>query len=62
MVFSICVILDIILSRVSCNVGVAGKGSGAICVISACCWFTVILETGTGDIIGAAYFGPEHAQ
>ena len=56
MVFSICVILDIILSWVSCNVGVADKGSGGICVISACCWFTGILETGTVYIIGAAVF------
>ena len=46
-VFSICVILDIILSRVSCKVGVADEGSWAICVISVCCWFTAILETGT---------------
>ena len=29
-IFSVCVILDIILSRVSCKVGVADKGSGAI--------------------------------
>ena len=28
MVFSICVIFDITLSRVSCNAGVANKGSG----------------------------------
>ena len=53
---SIRVILDIILSRVSSNVGVVDKGSGAICVISACGWVTAILETGTVYIIGTAVF------
>ena len=37
MVFFICVMLGIILSRVSCNVAVVNKSSGATCVISACC-------------------------
>ena len=46
MVFSICVIFDIIFSRVSCNIGIADKGLGAICVISACCWFTAMLGAG----------------
>ena len=58
MIFSICVILDIILSSVSCNVGVAdtNKDSGAICVISACCWFIATLETGTVYIMRIAVF------
>ena len=55
MVLPICVILDI-LSRVSCNVGVADKSSGAICMISARCWFTAILENKTEYVIGAAVF------
>ena len=56
MVFSICVTLDIILSRVSCSVGVADEGSGAICVISVCCWSTVILGTGSVYKMGTAVF------
>ena len=56
MVFFICVILGIILSRVSCNVAVVNKSSGATCVISACCWFAAILETGTEYQIRAAVF------
>ena len=52
--FSICVILDIIFSRFSWKVGVSDKSSGAICVISACCWFTAILETGTVYLIRTA--------
>ena len=55
-VFFICVILDITLSRVSCKVSVADKGSWAIFVISVYCWFNVILETGTVYIVGLAVF------
>ena len=54
--FSICVIFDIILFGDSWKVGVADKVWGTICVISACCWFTAILETGTVRKIGAAVF------
>ena len=39
-----------------CKVSVAGKGSRAICVISACCWFIAILETRTVRVIGGAVF------
>ena len=52
-VFSIFVILEIILLRVSCKADAAEKGSVAIFVISACCWFNAILETGTVYIIGS---------
>ena len=55
-VFSICAILDIILLRVSCKVGIAEKVSVAIFVVSACYWFNAILETGTVYIIGTAVF------
>ena len=48
------VILDVIMARVSCKFGVADKGSLAICVVSACCSFTAILQTGTVYLIGAA--------